>query len=188
MAYMHGIRIQENPTNIPEPVKNETGVPVIFGTAPVNMANDPNNAANTLFLCNTFAEAKAAVGYSDDYERYTLCQAMDAFFKIFGVGPVILCNVLDPNVHKKEYEKEMELIDGQAVIEEAGIFTVGLVVKNGENILNADTDYTITYNETGYMVLTVLDAAVKTVKVEGSQADPSKVTADDVVGAYDAET
>ena len=46
MAYMHGIRIQENPTSVPTPVKNEAGVPVIFGTAPVNLAADPGNAVN----------------------------------------------------------------------------------------------------------------------------------------------
>ena len=78
-TYLHGVRIQENPTSVPTPAANESGVPVIFGTAPVNQATDPENATNQLFLCKTFAEAKAAVGYSDDYEKYTLCQAMDAF-------------------------------------------------------------------------------------------------------------
>ena len=100
MAYMHGVRIQENPTSVPTPATNESGVPVIFGTAPVNLAADPANATNKLFLCNTFAEAKEAVGYSDDYDSYTLCQAMDAFFKVFGVGPIVICNVLDPATHK----------------------------------------------------------------------------------------
>ena len=51
MAYMHGVRVQENPTNIAAPVTFTGGVPVIFGTAPVNMAADPANATNKLFLC-----------------------------------------------------------------------------------------------------------------------------------------
>ena len=85
MGYMHGIRIQENPTSVPTPVRSEAGVPVVFGTAPINLAADPQNAVNKLFLCHTFAEAKAALGYSEDYAAYTLCQAMDAFFKVFGV-------------------------------------------------------------------------------------------------------
>ncbi|RHO84569.1 hypothetical protein DW058_02430 [Clostridiaceae bacterium AF42-6] len=89
MAYKHGIRIQENPTNVAAPVMLENGVPVIFGTAPVNLAANPKAATNQLFLCKTFAEAVQNLGYSDDYESYTLCQAMDAFFKAFGVGPVV---------------------------------------------------------------------------------------------------
>ena len=40
MAYLHGIRVKENPTSVPTPVSNEAGVPVIFGTAPVNLADD----------------------------------------------------------------------------------------------------------------------------------------------------
>ena len=64
MEYLHGIRIQENPTSMPTPVRNEAGVPVIFGTAPVNLAAHPEDAANRLFLCSTFAEAKAAVGWA----------------------------------------------------------------------------------------------------------------------------
>ena len=96
MAYKHGIRIQENPTNVAAPVMLENGVPVIFGTAPVNLAANPKAATNQLFLCKTFAEAVQNLGYSDDYESYTLCQAMDAFFKAFGVGPVVLCIQIIP--------------------------------------------------------------------------------------------
>ena len=120
MAYMHGIRIQENPTSVPAPVRNEAGVPVIIGTGPVNLAADPGNAVNRLFLCRTFAEARAAVGYSEDYGNYTLCQAMDAFFKAFGVGPVVLCNVLDPAVHRTDYTETLTVVDGQAVAGETG--------------------------------------------------------------------
>ena len=43
-TYYHGVRVQENPTSVPNPVKNETGVPVVFGTAPINLAADPAHA------------------------------------------------------------------------------------------------------------------------------------------------
>lgn len=81
MAYNHGIAVLENPTSVPTPAVNDGEVPVIFGTAPINLASDPRAATNKLFLCNTFAEAQAAVGYSDDYENYSLCQAMDSFLR-----------------------------------------------------------------------------------------------------------
>ena len=139
MAYLHGVRIQENPTSVPTPVKNEAGVPVIFGTAPVNLVADPAGAVNKLFLCNSFAEAKVAVGYSDDYENYTLCQAMDAFFKAFGVAPVVICNVLDPATHKSTYSETLNIVDGQAVSTKKGILLDGLKVGD----MTLGTDYTL---------------------------------------------
>ncbi len=188
MAYMHGIRIQENPTSVPTPVKNEAGVPVIFGTAPVNLTADPENAVNKLFLCNTFAEARAAVGYSEDYEKYTLCQAMDAFFKAFGIGPIVLCNVLDPAVHKATYTETLTVIDGQAVTGETGILRKNLSVTFEDSSLEEGKDYTIAFNDEGYAVVTVLTNGVSSVTLSGSKIDPSKVTYGSIVGSYDATT
>lgn len=188
MAYMHGIRIQENPTSVPTPVRNEAGVTVIFGTAPINLAADPANATNRLFLCNTFAEAKEAVGYSDDYEKYSLCQAMDAFFKAFGVGPVVLCNVLDPEVHKASYTETLTVTSGQAVSMESGILLDSLTVKYETSDLEKDKDYTIAFNDDGLAVVTVLTDDVSSVTLSGSKIDPSKVTPENIVGSYDSST
>lgn len=188
MAYMHGVRIQENPTSVPTPVSNESGVPVIFGTAPINMAADPANATNKLFLCRTFAEAKAAVGYSDDYENYTLCQAMDAFFKAYGVGPIVLCNVLDPENHKETYEETLNVVSGQAVSTKKGILLSGLTVKSGETAMVVGTDYTAEFNNDGYVLITVIKDGVTSVTLSGNQLDPSKVVAADIIGSYDAST
>ena len=188
MAYMHGVRIQENPTSVPTPVANESGVPVIFGTAPVNLAADPANATNKLFLCNTFAEAKAAVGYSDDYKNYTLCQAMDAFFKAFGVGPIVLCNVLDPATHKEAYTETLEVVSGQAVATKKGIILDGLTAKFEDSALEAGKDYTAEFNNEGVLVITVITENVTSVTLTGNQLAPSKVTAADIIGSYDANT
>ena len=188
MAYLHGVRVQENPTSVAAPVSNESGVPVIFGTAPVNLAADPSNATNKLFLCKTFAEAKAAVGYSDDYDNYTLCQAMDAFFKVFGVGPVVLCNVLDPATHKTEYTETLTVTAGQAVSETDGVLLSGLTVKGGSENLTLDEDYTIEFNNSGRLVITVIKEGVASVTLTGSKLDASAVTEDDIIGAYDSET
>lgn len=185
MAYLHGVRIQENPTSVPTPVSNEAGVPVIFGTAPVNLVADPAGAVNKLFLCNSFAEAKAAVGYSDDYEKYTLCQAMDAFFKAFGVGPVVICNVLDPASHKSTYSETLNIVDGQAVSTKKGILLEGLTVGD----MAFGTDYTLAFNDDGYLVITVLKSQPgATVAVSGNMIDASKVTEPSIVGSYDSST
>lgn len=188
MPYLHGIRIQENPTSIPTPVSTEAGVPVIFGTAPVNLAADPANATNKLFLCRTFAEAKAAVGYSDDYANYTLCQAMDAFFKAFGVGPIVLCNVLDPTEHKKAYTATLAVSDGVAVSDALGVLKAGLTLKNGQTDLVLGTDYTLSFDDGGHLVVTVLTSGVTSISATGYQLDPSLVTTSDIIGSIDEST
>lgn len=188
MAYLHGVRVQENPTSVAAPVLNESGVPVIFGTAPINLAADPDNATNKLFLCNTFAEAKATVGYSDDYDSYTLCQAMDAFFKVFGVGPIVICNVLDPATHKAAYTETLTVTDGQAVSKTEGVLLSGLTVKGDSTALTLDTDYTVEFNDDGYIVVTVIKEGVASLTLTGNKLDASAVTADDIIGSYDTET
>ena len=191
MPYLHGIRIQENPTSVPTPVANEAGVPVVFGTAPINLAADPANAANKLFLCHTFAEAVEALGYSDDYDNYTLCQAMDAFFKAFGVGPVVFCNVLDPTktAHKEAITStSLSVSNGQAKINEVGVIASTLVLKNGNTDLVKDTDYTLEFDDEGKVIITVIASGVTTITASGSKLKPSGVTASDVVGAINSGT
>lgn len=188
MAYNHGIRIQENPTSIAAPHTNISGVPVIFGTAPVNLAANPSKATNKLFLCNTFDEAKAAVGYSDDYDNYSLCQSMDAFFKVFGIGPVVLCNVLDPAKHKDTYTETLTVTNGQARTKDKGIILSTLVLTADSNTLVADVDYTAEFDSDGYAIITVLNEGVTTIEAKGDKLDASKVTAADIIGGYDAET
>ena len=191
MPYLHGIRIQENPTSVPTPVANEAGVPVVFGTAPINLAADPANATNKLFLCHTFAEAVEALGYSDDYDNYTLCQAMDAFFKAFGVGPVVFCNVLDPTktAHKEAITStSLSVSNGQAKINEVGVIESTLVLKNGNTDLVKDTDYTLEFDDEGKVIITVIASGVTTITASGSKLKPSGVTASDVVGAINSNT
>lgn len=191
MPYLHGIRIHENPTSVPTPVANEAGVPVVFGTAPINLAADPANATNKLFLCHTFAEAVEALGYSDDYDNYTLCQAMDAFFKAFGVGPVVFCNVLDPTktAHKEAITStSLTVSNGQAKINEVGVIASTLVLKNGNTDLVKDTDYTLEFDDEGKVIITVIASGVTTITASGSKLKPSGVTTSDVVGAINSNT
>ena len=188
MAYMHGIRIQENPTSVPTPVVNETGVPVVFGTAPVNMAADPAGAVNKLVICNTFAEAVEKLGYSDDYASYSLCQAMDTFFKAFGVGPVVFCNVLDPAnaSHTEALNETITVTNGQAISTNVGIVLDGLTVRVGENTLVKDEDYTLAFNSEGKLVVTVLTSAASVI-LAGKKLKPSGVVAADVIGSVNSD-
>lgn len=186
--YNHGVIVQESATSVPVPKKNTACVVIAFGTAPVNLALDPTKATNKLFLCNSFKEAKDALGYSDDYEKYTLCQVMDAHFKVFGAAPVIFCNVLDPDTHKTAYTESIAVVNGQAVSKTLGVITTDLVLKNGSTALVNGTDYTAEFNDAGYLVVTLITEGVTTVSATGHKLDPAAVTTSDIIGSYNATT
>ncbi len=189
MSYKHGIRIQENPTSLPTPVSNEAGVHVIFGTAPINLVADPEAAVNKLYLVNSFAEAVEALGYSEDYASYTLCAAMDAYFKAFPIAPVVLCNVLDPTSHKAAYTETITVAGGIAKSTSKGVIKKGLTAKDGsDNAMTLGTDYTLAFDSEGYLVVTVLDNTITTVKLAGYKLDPTAVVAADVIGAHNSGT
>ena len=191
MPYQHGIRIQENPTSIAIPAVSDAGVPVIFGTAPVNLAADPAHATNKLFLCNSYAEAVEAVGYSDDWANYTLCQAMYAFFRKYAIAPIVICNVLDPATHKAAYTEgsALTVTDGVAKGTVKGVVLSTLTVKDGSNNdLTLGTDYTVAFDADGYPVFTVLAAGVTAITPSGYKLDPSAVSASDVIGSYNSST
>lgn len=189
MAYLHGVRVQENPTSMPAPVASEAGVPIVIGTAPVNLADDPAKAVNTPILCNSFAEAQTAFGYSSDYASYTLCQAMDAFFKVFAVAPVVFINVLDPATHKTAITSEtLTVTDGIAKSTTLGIIKSSVVVKDGGTTLDLDEDYTLSFNEDGELVIAVLAAGVTSITLDANKLTPSAVTATTIVGSYNTST
>ena len=61
MAYKHGVYVSEVPTSILPAVTVDSAVPVIFGTAPVNMTDVTN--VNRPVLCNSYEEFVAAFGF-----------------------------------------------------------------------------------------------------------------------------
>ena len=98
-GYKHGVYTRELPTSLMVPVETDAGLPVYFGTAPVHLATDPA-AANRPVLCYNYAQAAEALGYSTDWGKYTLCEAMYVHFMLYGMVPIVLVNVLDPATHK----------------------------------------------------------------------------------------
>lgn len=191
MAYKHGVYTNEQATSLVAPVVATAGLQVVIGTAPVNRASDPYHCTNVPMLANTLDGATAAVGYSDDYENYTLCQSMGASFKVVKVAPMVLINVLDPNKHKKNLaEKTVQINSGVAVLEEEGVLLDKLVVKAASATLTAGTDYTAAFDDNGYVNIVVIPGgagkSATSLTVSGVQIDPSAVTPADIVGAVSA--
>lgn len=192
-TYYHGVRVLEESTALVTPLKGTAGLQVIFGTAPIHLAKEPYKAANQLFLCNSFSECVEQLGYSDDFEAYSLCESMDVNFRVFNVAPIILCNVLDPKVHiKKNEAKEYSVANGKIRIDKKGILLDTLEVKAGETKLEQDTDYVASFDEAGFVLIALLEggagASAGVVIVSSTSIDPSAVKASDIIGGYDVNT
>ena len=191
-VYKHGVYVTEQPTGVVAPVQSTAGLQVVIGTAPINRASDPYHCTNTPMLANTLKGATAAVGYSNDYDKYTICQSMGACFKVMGVAPVILINVLDPNKHKKDMaETTVQVNSGVATVEQKDILLDKLVVKSASTTLTAGTDYTAAFDDDGYVTIAIIPggkaASATSLTVSGVQIDPDAVTAADIVGGVNAK-
>jgi len=193
MSYKHGVYIYEIPTSVTPPASASAGLPVVIGTAPVNLATSPR--VNEPVLCYSFSEAVEALGYSDDWGKFTLCEFMDSQFKLFNVAPVVFINVLDPATHKTaQPETDFTISDEQVLIEKEGVILDSVVVKSSDSVKTfaAGTDYTLGYNSSGQTVVNIKDTgtigAAAQLKIGFDFADPSKVTKLDIIGGYDIAT
>ena len=110
----HGVYVTEAATSVVAPVTANAGLPVVVGTAPLHLAKDPA-AANKPVLINTYKEAVEQFGYSDDWEKYTLCEFMKSHFSLFAVSPVVFINVLDPDKHKTQESSNSVTLESRVV-------------------------------------------------------------------------
>ena len=202
MAYNHGVNVSEMPTSVLPPVEVSAGIPFIVGTAPVNMG-DVNNV-NKPTLCYTYDEAVAAFGYvppaatsgSKKKHEYTISEFIKSQFALFGVAPVIIVNVLDPAKHKKTAEAVNVSLDsktGTAIVKETGILLDSVTLDGGSFV--KETDYVLSFDDDGYLVISALTDAAGEYKVDtgkdltfaAEKLDPSAVTAEDIAGGVDTD-
>jgi hypothetical protein len=197
MPYNHGVYVYENPTSVVTPLTADSAVQVIVGTAPVNLLADPAEAVNKPILVNSFAEAQEKVGYSDSFDKFTICQSVDASFRVFNVAPLILINVLDPTVHKMAVTSQVESVENNEVlIDEEGILLDDtFVVESADGVTTyvKDTDYTVEFDKNGYVLVKIVSggsipADVTELSFDFTKLDPSAVTESDIIGGYDSVT
>jgi len=194
MSYNHRIYTKEIDTQITTPVEGSAGLQVVIGTAPINMVADPTAAVNVPVIAYSFSEAEEQLGYSDNFESYTLCQSMYASFQIYAVAPVVFINVMDPSKHKKDYSNNAVSVSSKtATISDTGIMLASLeVTDQAGGALTKDTDYVAEFNSAGGIEITLLTtdktSGVTGLKVTADQLDPSLVTEDDIIGGYDTAT
>lgn len=199
----HGVRVQERATSIVAPVLGTAGLQVIFGTAPVNLTDDPYSKTNTPIIAYSWAEAVGQLGYSEEknsigHYLYTLCASMYLNFQLFAVAPVIFVNVLDPTKHKKKNDNATaDVVDMEATVPITGILldTVKVTtqvqpLEGGGDAQPTDLkkgdDYILSFDDDGYLKITLVasGAGAKAAKltVESTSIDPTAVDESDVIG------
>ena len=194
MVYHHGVYNIEQDTSLTTPIQGSAGLQVIFGVAPIHLSKNPKKAANTPMLCYSFKECQEAVGYSDDFKKFSLCQSIDACFRVFNVAPIILVNVLDPtkSAHTTiNAAEDCAVLDGMISYNKEYVMLDTLEVKNNSTLLAAGSDYTAAHAEDGTVVITLLSKAAKeaaTLSVSSTSIKPDGVTYTDIVGGVDAAT
>ena len=193
MAYKHGVYCSEVPTSIVPPVNTAAGLPVVFGTAPVHLATNPA-AANRPVLCHTYAEAVEAMGYSADWDKYTLCEVMYSQFALYNRAPVVFVNVLDPSTHKVAVaQAEKSISDGKVLVTDPVVLSTLVVKKTASgDALVEGTDYVAAYNDDEECVISVvtggaLDGELK-MFIAYDKVDASAVAATDIIGGINAST
>ena len=96
----HGIYVTQQSTSLATPVVATSGIPFFIGTAPLDEAENAA-AVGEPVLCTDYSEAEDKLGYNEDWDTYTLCEAMYSHFKVFSCQPAIFLPVskekLDPS-------------------------------------------------------------------------------------------
>ena len=191
IGYEHGITSEQIETSVSTPRTAGSGIVFVVGTAPVHTVGGTVNAP---IMALNYKEAVAALGYSEKWKNYTLCEVMYSSFQLYGVSPVFFVNVLDPEKHKKTVDAaEYEIIDRRASLPlEAIAESVKVTDETGATTYTPEEDYGLLYDGEN-LILEVLDGgaipdSAGTLKIEYTAVDPSKVSDSDIIGGFNVAT
>lgn len=188
---VHGINIREQATSVTAISAADSALPVIFGTAPVNMLENPT--LNEPVLCLSYSEAVKAFGSIKDNNDYTLLQAIEILYSLYGISKAVFVNVLDKAKHKKtQSEQTYSFVKDKVELPHVGILKETVIVKADAEPATVDVDYSLAFDEYGKLIITripegsLLEEDELTIQYD--YIDVSMVTADDIIGGIDAET
>ena len=197
MAIKHGVYIYEDKTVLTTPARAENSVQVVIGAAPVNQLDDPAAVTNVPILCNSSAEAREKLGYSNDFYMYPLCQSM-YINGLFNVGLVVYINVLDVSTMKGSqatatieppFESVIKLTTDHIIKSSVSIVQT---VDSVPNSLTKDVDYTLSYDDDGKLLISLIPGdnvwPDMPITVTYTPATPNSVQSSQIVGSYNAST
>lgn len=159
--YLHGAFGLQEASGISVPAKAGT-LPVYFGVAPVHQLADYAGTVKTPVVLRSASQARAAVGYAADWALFSLSEAVYLhFMSAEPVGPIVVVNLLDPDLHRatSETTKNVTFVSGRAEIETATAILKTVAV-------DGQTGVTAAYSDDGNTLILTDPAGVLT----GSQS------------------
>ena len=183
MAYKHGTYGEFAKSIGAVPINSETTA-VYVGTAPVNLVRGyaDMGLVDTPVKISSLNEAREKLGYSADWDSFTLCEAIKAHFDnaLGNAGPVVFINVLDPATHKKSaaVTQEISFVSGRAYIVSDRIILDTLALADmGEGV-----DYTVEYDYSAGRVILNSKTITGGVTASFNEVEPSTIIASDIIG------
>lgn len=183
--FLHGVETIEIEKGA-RPIRGvKTAVIGLVGTAPIWEVEPADQTVNKPVLILNDRDASKYFG--SQKSGYTIPQALDAIFDQ-GKGIAIVVNVFDPARHKTAVVDEQKTFgtDNTLTLSHEGV--ANEVVKNTAGTITyvKNTDYTIDY-KTGKIARIATGAITsgQTVKISYDYADPTKVSASDIIGTTD---
>ena len=197
--YLHGAYGDSQANGNRVSADSESAI-VCIGTAPVHtlaLGSGDSYPVNKPVLVHNIAEAKKYFGYSEDWAKYTLCEAMHHFFETKGIGPLVFINVLDPaktahkatsatTVSKTPVNNIITIADAESAILDS--VQVKTIVTEGDPVVKAKgTDYSIAYSSAKKTITItgISNLGTDALNVTYDTIDAAGVTSDDVIGATD---
>lgn len=183
----HSVVVTQQATSVSTPRVADSGLPFVIGTAPVQITESPATVGSPV-LITSWDEAVEKLGYSEDWATYTLCEVMYSHFVNFGCQPVVFLNLLDPATMTTVVSAAAMEVDNHKVRITEDAVKTGLSVKDGDDTLVLDTDYSLYYAD-GKLVVELLSTSThysaSSLTIGYSKVTASAVTAAAVALAVD---
>ncbi|MCL1827253.1 MAG: phage tail sheath family protein [Candidatus Cloacimonetes bacterium] len=199
MAFFHGVRTSEVPTNLIPPARINASLPFVVGPAPIHRLSAEQQAVvkpggMSLIFSNAEASEQLGIdGAKDNKEKWGLSGFVFNRFTLFNVSPAILVNIFDPDIHKTTITGEVTAWDGmEYTLQNTDIIGQLSLEKNS---IPYEQDVDFTFNPVTGVVTVIAGSQLATaitssdvITANYTFADLSKITADDYIGGYDIVT
>ena len=189
MAYKHGAYGEITSSKVTD-AKQSDVVAAYIGTAPINLIRGyaEKNLINMPIRVANMSDTQSKLGYSKDWEAFTLCEAFAGHFDntVGNVGPIYVVNVLDPDTHRvaEKTTKELSFANKRTEFESSDIILDTFAIADKVE----GTDYSLEYNfAKGTVVVKLLEAETEKLTCSYNTIDASTVEAADIIGQTTAD-
>lgn len=190
MAYKHGAYGEITSSKVTD-AKQSDVVAAYIGTAPINLIRGyaEKNLINMPIKVANMSDTQSKLGYSTDWEAFTLCEAFAEHFdnSVGNVGPIYVVNVLDPDTHRaaEKTTKELSFTNKRTEFESSDIILDTFAIADKVE----GVDYSLEYNfAKGTVVVRLLtDDAAAAIQCSYNTVDASAVEEGDIIGQTTAD-